>query len=237
MLSLLRSYNQTVSVDRLLREVWGDDPPKSGSRIIPPYVYRLRKLAPCGEPDWVGLPIARKREGYVLQIDPDSLDRNRCNSLIRRSQEAKASGELELAHKLVSEALGMWGEEPLVGLVGPLAQSMRLNLVEQRLMAIERRIELDFLLGRHRDVIPELRQYVELNPLSEPMAELLMTALYECNRQAEALAVFHGLRTRLAEETGTGPGGNLQQIYEAILRSEPVPQFPVAAMSRTETGN
>jgi SARP family transcriptional regulator, regulator of embCAB operon len=220
LLSLVRSHNQVVSVSRLLRDVWGEEPPRSGHRTIPPYIYRLRKLVPEGRKCWEGLPIERRREGYVLRAAPEQLDCTEFDRLVRDGQAAQRKGDLETAYALVSQALHMWGEEPLVGLAGPLAQSTRMRLVEQRRMVIEQRIQLAFLMGRHRLVIPELLQHVELDPLYEPMSRLLMVALNTCDRHAEALNVFHETRKRLVEETGMEPGRKLQQTYEAILRAD-----------------
>jgi DNA-binding SARP family transcriptional activator len=220
LLSLVRRHNQVVSVSRLLHDVWGEEPPRSGHRTIPPYIYRLRKLVPEGRKGWEGLPIERSREGYVLRVAPEQLDSTVFDRLVRDGQEAQRRGDLDTAYSLISQALQMWGEEPLVGLSGPLAQSTRMRFMEQRLMVIEQRIQLAFLMGRHRDVIPELRQHVEMNPLYEPMTRLLMIALYTCDRHVEALNVFHEMRKRLVEETGMEPGRKLQQAYEAVLRAD-----------------
>ena len=54
----------------------------------------------------------------------------------------------------------------------------------------------------------------------------LMTALYRCDRQAEALATYARARERLAAELGIDPGQALQQLEVAILRQDPALAAP-----------
>jgi DNA-binding SARP family transcriptional activator len=58
-------------------------------------------------------------------------------------------------------------------------------------------------------------------PLRERFSEQLMVALYRCDRQAEAIAVYHRLREHLAAELGLEPGLRLRDCYQAILAHDP----------------
>ncbi|MGW4033975.1 BTAD domain-containing putative transcriptional regulator [Streptomyces sp. NPDC004838] len=53
--------------------------------------------------------------------------------------------------------------------------------------------------------------------LRERPYELLMTALYRCGRQAEALGAYDRARRRLVHDLGTEPGPELRGHMEAIL--------------------
>ena len=57
--------------------------------------------------------------------------------------------------------------------------------------------------------IPELERLVADEPLRERPTSLLMQALFATGRHAEALRAFQSFRTRLAEETGLDPSGDL----------------------------
>jgi DNA-binding SARP family transcriptional activator len=67
----------------------------------------------------------------------------------------------------------------------------------------------------------ELIQLVRLYPLRERFRAQLMTALYRCDRQAEALARYDEGRRLLADELGVDPGMLLREVYRAILTADP----------------
>jgi tetratricopeptide (TPR) repeat protein len=77
-------------------------------------------------------------------------------------------------------------------------------------------------LGRHGEVIGELRQLADVQPLRERLHALLMLALYRDSRQA---------RQVLVEELGTEPGPELRQLHQQILAADPAlaPTGPATA--------
>ena len=46
--ALLLSQGQAVSTDRLIAELWGDDPPDRAANLVSVYVFRLRRV--LGDP-------------------------------------------------------------------------------------------------------------------------------------------------------------------------------------------
>ncbi|MFE3143939.1 BTAD domain-containing putative transcriptional regulator [Streptomyces scopuliridis] len=110
---------------------------------------------------------------------------------------------------------------PLGGLPGPLAHSERSRLTELHLLCQERALEADMRLGHHQQVVPELIRLTSEHPLRERLRQLLMVALYQCDRQAEALAVYHDARRVLVEELGIEPTPPLQALHGRILAVDP----------------
>ncbi len=59
-------------------------------------------------------------------------------------------------------------------------------------------------------MIAPLRLAAAMAPFHEPVHASLVTALGAAGRQAEALAAYHAVRDRLAEELGVDPGPALR---------------------------
>ena len=141
-----------------------------------------------------------------------------------------ATGELEEAAAALHSALGLWRGPVCDGLSSPYLDGQRDRLAETRIGVTEERIELDLTLGRHSDLIAELRELLAANPLRERLHGLLMLALYRAGRQADALAAFRDARQQLHDEQlGVEPAAPLQQLHQQILAADP--QLAAAAQS------
>ena len=96
-----------------------------------------------------------------------------------------------------------------------------------RLAALERRIEADLALGRHADVVGELKELVSAHPLREGFRAQLMLALYR-RAAGGGAGGLRDARRSLVEELGIDPSPALQELEQAILRQElpPAPKRP-----------
>jgi hypothetical protein len=103
--------------------------------------------------------------------------------------------------------------EPLEGLRGSYFDAQRVRLGERRLKMREDWLE------RELDVL-ELQKHVASHPLRERPRALLMYALFQEGRQAEALDHFHQARALLNEELGLEPGPELRKVYAQILKGD-----------------
>lgn len=209
---LLLDRGHIVGVDRLLGALWGDDPPREARNLLQQHVSRLRR-ALSGVP---GVELATVgRQGYRLDVAPESVDLYRFRSLVER---ARATDDARAEVDLLGEALGMWRGDPLGGTAGDLlAQRMVPVLEDELLSATEGRIAARLRLGEHRDVVSQLTVLVSERPLRESVAVLLMEALHASGRTDEALAVFRDLRGRLVDELGIEPSEATQDVHQAIL--------------------
>ena len=96
----------------------------------------------------------------------------------------------------------------------------RRRLDELRLTCLEERNEAELSLGHHDALLPELERLVEEEPLREKLWGQLVTALYRCQRQADALAAYRRARALLSEELGLEPSEELRELERAVLRHE-----------------
>ena len=226
---LLLHANEVVSSDRLIDELWPDEPPASATKIIQAHVSRLRKAL-----DGVGEGILLTRgHGYLLRVEPGQLDRDRFRGLLEDGRAALAADDPDKAAETLRDALALWRGPPLAEFAyDSFAQEEIGRLEELHLAALEERIKADLAVGRHEAVVHELEQLVGRHPLRERVRGQLMLALYRSGRQAEALEVYRDARRTLADELGLEPSPTLQQLERAILSHDPALQAPMRQSPR-----
>lgn len=212
---LLRS-GQVVSVDTLVDELWGEEPPPTAVKNVQGYVARLRRALGNGV-------LVTQAPGYALRIDEQHLDSSRFQALL---EEARHEEPPAAADRL-REALALWRGPPLAEFTyESFAQEEIRRLEDLRLVALEDRIEADLALGHHEDVLSELESLVRAHPLRERLQGALLVALYRCGRQAEALEAYRAARRRFVDELGVEPSPELQLLERAILEHDPSLQAP-----------
>ena len=103
-----------------------------------------------------------------------------------------------------------------------------MRLEEERLLALEERIDADLALGRSSELVPELEALVRDHPYRERLVSQLMLALYRSAQQARALEEYRAARRRLVNELGLEPGPELEQLQHRILEHDPSLESPAA---------
>lgn len=216
--ALLLRAGTTVSKRELLDGIWESDAP--AGNVVPVYVYRLRQCLRTadGEP----APITRDRGGYRFAGEGVEVDAVRLEEVAARARAAERAGDLASAVQSRSRALELFRGEPLAGLPGPFAAGERARLAERRMTLSLEMLDGQLRLGRHADTVGPLSALSEANPHSEPVAALLMRALYAGGRQADALAVYGRVRGELVAELGVEPGRELRRVHQAVLRDDAV---------------
>jgi DNA-binding SARP family transcriptional activator len=221
---LLLHAGQVVSADRLIDELWGEDPPETARSVLQVYVANLRKVLEPGRPKRAASSLLKTQPpGYLLDLAAHVFDLARFEGLADEGWAALAAGDIQTAAIELRRALELWRGPVLGDVVAELAnQGVLARLEEQRLAALEQRLEADLALGRHSELVGELEGLVTAHPLRERLRGQLMVALYRCGRQAEALDVYRQTRETLAEELGIDPSRALQDLERAILAQDPL---------------
>ncbi len=216
--ALLLSAGRVVATGELAEMLWGSAPPPSAPVTVRNHLRRLRQA--LGDADRAR--IRTQPGGYLISVGADELDISRFEALLRSAQAALRDGGWDQAANLASQALALWRGEPLADVdCEVLSRREAPWLAELRLQALEARIEARLHLGDHAAVIAELRHLIAAQPLREHLHGLLMRALCQGGRQAEALSAYQEARRILIEELGTEPAGGLRELHQRILTGAP----------------
>ncbi|WP_405056493.1 tetratricopeptide repeat protein [Kribbella sp. NBC_01505] len=209
--------NQVCTPEELLDLVWHDNPPGTGLKVLPPYIYRLRRVLPDGVLD-------RTSNGYVLRLPEGALDTADFEAAATQAGRHRKNGDLDAAAAAYRQALGLFRGEPLAGLPGPYLAAQRRRLTERRDKVFADRVDLDLDRGRAAELIAELVPAVDAKPFDERLTGQLVRALAADGRQAEALDLYTRTRQTLIDQLGVEPGPALREIHQTVLRNEEAPR-------------
>ena len=192
---------ETLSADRLIDALWGERPPPTAPKALQVQVSKLRRLLEA--------PVLTTGDGgYELRLPDEAVDAVRFERL--------------LAQQRPREALALWRGDALGDLLpGPVLAAETSRLEDSRRGALEHRIEADLRLGRHRDLLGELKGLMIRYPVHEQFCVQLMLAAYRSGQRDEALAAYDRLRRVVVEHTGLEPSERLRRLHHDVLVDSP----------------
>ena len=233
---LLIDRNLVVSVDRLVDSLWGDHDGEGAEIALRSTISRLRRrLRDAGAPDSL---IVTRAPGYALDVAAEVTDVSRFENLVAEGRQQLARRRPSEATRLLVEAQELWrGQAYSEVRDEPFARAEARRLEELLLTAVETRMDAGLTMGRHQALAGELETLTSANPLRERLWSQRMLALYRAGRQAEALRVFHDLRTILVAELGIEPGHDVTWMERAILAQDPALDFRVPPERVEEPGD
>ncbi|MFF2132990.1 BTAD domain-containing putative transcriptional regulator [Streptomyces olivochromogenes] len=205
--ALARRTDRTTTPQTLIDEVWADDPPLDAPAALQALVGRLRRA--------IGKDaVASEAGGYRLRATKDDVDLFVFERQVRDGKAALDRGDAPTAAHTLRDALALWHGQALADLPDRDAAT-RLDAL--RLEATRTRIGADLRLGRAPDVVPELKELTTAHPYDEALHALLIRALRDAGRGADALAAYEGVRRALQEGLGADPGRELQRLHAELL--------------------
>jgi len=207
---LLLNRNQVVSSERLIDELWADEPPATAMKTLQVYVSQLRKELGAER-------LLTRPPGYLLHVHEGELDLERFEQLAAEGRQRLANGDATGARDELRQALNLWRGPP----EGPAAR-----LEDLRLSAHEDWLHASLESGEAAGVISELEELVRTQPLRERPRELLMLALYRSGRQADALELFRRTRELFVDQLGIEPGPGLRELEQSMLRQDSELRLP-----------
>ncbi|MGW2050035.1 ATP-binding protein [Streptomyces sp. NPDC001858] len=217
----------------LIDEVWAADPPQDAPAALQALIGRLRRAV--GKDSVVSAP-----GGYRLAATEDDVDLFVFERLVREGTHALRQGDAPTAARTLDDALALWRGPALADLPDrtPAARPEALHLE-----AVRARAEADIVLGRAREVLPRLTELAATHPYDEPLHALLIRALRDTGRDADALAAYETARRTLSDGLGTDPGPDLRALHAELLnrpesrpRTTPLAGLPPLRLPR-RTGN
>jgi DNA-binding SARP family transcriptional activator/tetratricopeptide (TPR) repeat protein len=216
--ALLLEANRVVPVERLIAAAWDDDPP-AGARVqAQNRVSALRKALRSAVPGED--LISTTGSGYAIRVHTGQLDVDRFARGMARADSLAGTGDYAGAVDEVGGALALWQGPALDGQASASLRAAAQRFEEQRLLAVERRIQLRASLGQYAQLPAELSDLIQEHPYREGLRALQMVVLYRCGRAADALQAYLETRNVFADELGIAPGDLLQQLQVAVLRTD-----------------
>jgi DNA-binding SARP family transcriptional activator/tetratricopeptide (TPR) repeat protein len=217
---LLARAGKTVGMDEFIELLWDQDPPASATNVV----YRLvgatrRLLEPSLPPRSPSRLLTGDGTGYRLVADGHDLDLVAFRDLVERARTEDAADRPDRALSCLVDALRLWrgpcaGAPDLLRRVHPVFVA-----VDHECADVARRAaELALRCRQVRAVLPVVRAFSDRHPLDEALQAQLLLMLSADGKQAEAIARYGQIRTRLLEDLGTSPGAALRQAYQEVLR-------------------
>ncbi|MFF9270934.1 AfsR/SARP family transcriptional regulator [Streptomyces rochei] len=229
---LILARRRVVPLDRLVRDLWEEPPPRAVGAVRT-FVGDLRRaLEPDRPPRAPARLLVTEGPGYALRAAPDDVDAWRFEAAVAEADRLPAAQ----APDRLRAALAQWRGPAYAEFAGEeWTRGERSRLTELRLRAIERRAEILVDLGRAAEAVPDLDAHLTEHPWREEAWRLLALALYRTGRQADALAVLRRARDLLARHLGVDPGPGLRRLEARVLAQDPdldPPGEPAEAAAR-----
>ncbi|MFG2922331.1 BTAD domain-containing putative transcriptional regulator [Streptomyces sp. NPDC048305] len=231
--TLLLQPNGFVSVDLLTEVLWPGGAPRSAVANVRTHVRTLRQLLP---PAAVAA-LRTEPGGYALDVAPGELDALLFERRLAQARAARDRGEDAGALRGYEAALGLWR--------GGVLQDVRSSVVwdpavarieELRSLAADECLEVRLRLGDYAHLVSGLRSRLTESPLREDLWRMLVHALRDAGRVAEARSAYAEAERVIAAELGVEPSAPLRAIgaevngYAGHRRSAtpaPVCQLPM----------
>lgn len=224
--ALLVEADRSVSTDRLIDELWADEPPATAENALQAQVSNLRRLLPGR--------IVTDGGGYRLVVRRDEIDAGRFEAAVREARVSLERDPATAASRLAA-ALRGWRGPALEGATGRMVGAEATRLDALRRSAQVDRADACLALGDHETVVSELAGLAAGDPTDERLVGRLMLAQYRSSGSSGALATFERTRVALDVEMAATPDPELVELVRAIERHDPTLAGPTAGLPMAAT--
>jgi predicted ATPase/DNA-binding SARP family transcriptional activator len=208
-------------VEALFESLWGDALPRAPLKALQTYVLRVRNAL---EPDRGKAPrlVVTEGGGYRLVVSREAVDAHQFADHVEQGRRDFAAGRVESSVEALRAAAQLWRGPAYVGFeLTSFGAAEARRLHEMRAACEEHRWTAELAVGNAAATVPELERLLEVHPFRERLWGLLMQALYQLDRQGDALAAYQRARSTLADTLGVDPGRELQNLHAQVLAHDP----------------
>jgi DNA-binding SARP family transcriptional activator len=198
---------RAVHADALVAAVWSEGVPANPSKALQTVIVRLRRA--------VGQELVVTSAGGYALGPTVTTDLERVDADISRSSEMNDDCE---RLRVLAAAWSEWTTAPFDDLADwGHARSECARLTERRTATQDELLALRLRIEGPTTVIGDLEAAVTAEPLHEQRWVLLVEALSQAGRTAEALRALDRARQVFARELGIRPGARLQMLEDDLL--------------------
>jgi len=215
---LAAEHDRAVSRGEIEAELWPDGAPASAETALRAIVSKVRRA--LADTDLDGQALAHAFAAYRLHLPPDSwVDVRAAADAIHRAEPAIRDGELQEAVGWGRAAATISSRPFLPSADGPWAHAWRERLRDIRVRSLDVLATAWLTTGDAAQAARDAEAAIAIEPYREPSYRLLIRALDAMGDRADALRAYERLRDRLANDLGSDPSPETQELHLEILRA------------------
>jgi predicted ATPase/DNA-binding SARP family transcriptional activator len=202
----------TLSIEQLIDQLWGEDPPPAARNSLQSHVARLRAR--------IGTDTIRTQPpGYALDLMYVAIDAVEFEHALSRAR-AQLDEAPDAAALTLAAALAVWRGAAHAEFAEDLARPDALRLENLRVDARGLLAEAHLRSGDAPAAVDTLLRLQGEVPLREDVTIAATRALHAVDRTTEALELLRTYRSRLNDELGLDPGHAVMDLEQQLLRGD-----------------
>lgn len=219
-----------VSKDRLVEQLWGDNPPRTYTGTLESYISLLRRK--MGIARGRGSALATTSNGYLLDATQVEVDLDQFRRLTRPAPSTRPGDALAGTQQALGLITGeLLASEPYAEWAG----DERAQFATEYLTACNRAADHALHAGDPHTAITLARAAIETDQISETAWQLLIRALAATGARSEALRAYLDLRATLIEALGTEPSPTSRALYLDLLAEDRDQTTPATSINEVKT--
>jgi DNA-binding SARP family transcriptional activator len=219
-----------VSKDRLVEQLWGDNPPRTYTGTLESYISLLRRK--MGIARGRGSALATTSNGYLLDATQVEVDLDQFRRLTHPAPGTSPADALAGTQQALQLITGdLLASEPYAEWAG----DERAQFGTEYLTACNRAADHALHAGDPHTAITLARAAIETDQISETAWQLLIRALAATGARSEALRAYLDLRAILIEALGTEPSTTSRALYLDLLAEDRDQTTPATSINEVKT--